>query len=129
MYGRIIVSQLWRLLLLRGPLGVRGRVSFVFLPKGGGDEPAVAGEFWKGVSRCFILLTHWARRAASRAAWTAGKSRAISTEMIAITTSNSISVKPGRHRRRVVRAVEDAGTGGGERAIGNSSIERDQSSG
>src|ERR1700712_1980208 len=43
---------------------------------------------------CFRLLTHWARRAASRAACTAGRSRAIRTAMIAITTSNSMSVKP-----------------------------------
>src|SRR5262245_55815750 len=34
------------------------------------------------------------RRAASRAAWTAGRRRAINTAMIAITTSSSISVKP-----------------------------------
>ncbi len=37
---------------------------------------------------------HWARRAASRAACTAGSKSAISTAMIAMTTSNSISVKP-----------------------------------
>ena len=36
------------------------------------------------------------RRAASRAACTAGNSRAINTAMIAITTSSSISVKPRR---------------------------------
>ena len=46
---------------------------------------------------CLRLLTHWVRRAASRAACTAGSSRAISTAMIAITTSNSMSVKPRRH--------------------------------
>src|SRR5437763_1251294 len=43
---------------------------------------------------CFRLLTHWERRAASRAAWTAGRSRAISTAMIAMTTRSSIRVKP-----------------------------------
>src|SRR4051794_8913970 len=43
---------------------------------------------------CFRLLTHWARRAASRADWTAGKRSEIRTAMMAITTSNSISVKP-----------------------------------
>src|SRR5262249_37665623 len=47
---------------------------------------------------CLRLLTHWARRAASRAAWTAGRSRAINTAMIANTTSSSISVKPRRGR-------------------------------
>src|SRR5881227_2575219 len=43
---------------------------------------------------CFKLLTHCIRRAASRAACTAGKSSAIRTAMIAITTSSSIKVKP-----------------------------------
>ena len=43
-----------------------------------------------------MLFKHWARRAASRAACTAGKSKAIKTEMIAMTTRSSISVKPGR---------------------------------
>src|ERR1700733_7793742 len=45
---------------------------------------------------CFRLLRHWLRRAASRAAWTAGSSRAMRVAMIAITTSNSIKVKPER---------------------------------
>ena len=44
------------------------------------------------------LLMHWARRAASRAAWTAGKSRAIRTEMIAMTTRSSIKVNARRFR-------------------------------
>ena len=39
---------------------------------------------------------HWMRRAASRAAWTAGSKRAIKTAMMAMTTSSSISVKPRR---------------------------------
>ena len=47
---------------------------------------------------CFRLLTHWLRRAASRAACTAGSSSAIRTAMIAITTSSSIRVKPRRLR-------------------------------
>src|SRR4051812_45279547 len=47
---------------------------------------------------CFRLLMHWARRAASRAAWTAGRSRAIRTAMMAMTTSSSISVNPLRGR-------------------------------
>ena len=41
---------------------------------------------------CLRLLVHWARRAASRAACTAGNNSAIKTAMIAITTSNSIRV-------------------------------------
>src|SRR5215467_6105483 len=43
-----------------------------------------------------MLLVHWARRAASRAACTAGNKSAINTAMIAITTRSSISVKPRR---------------------------------
>src|SRR3954462_12871514 len=42
---------------------------------------------------------HCERRAASRAAWTAGNSSAMSTAMIAMTTSSSMSVKPGRFDR------------------------------
>src|SRR5262249_18802579 len=45
---------------------------------------------------CFRLLTHCDRRAASRAACTGGKSKAIRTAMMAMTTSNSIRVKPRR---------------------------------
>ena len=40
------------------------------------------------------LLPHAVLRAASRAAWTAGSSSAISTPMMAMTTSSSTSVKP-----------------------------------
>src|SRR3954463_11618699 len=49
-----------------------------------------------------MLLTHCIRLAASRAACTAGKSKAISTAMIAITTSSSIRVK-ARGLRRALR--------------------------
>src|SRR6516225_9032589 len=51
---------------------------------------------------CFRLLTHWTRRAASRAAWTAGSKSAIRTAMIAMTTSSSISVNARR------RLMEDS---------------------
>ena len=47
---------------------------------------------------CFRLFEHWRRRAASRADWTAGRTRAITRAIIAMVTSTSISVKP---RRRV----------------------------
>ena len=43
-----------------------------------------------------MLFVHWMRRAASRAACTAGNNRAITTAMIAITTRSSMSVKPRR---------------------------------
>src|SRR5205823_7867037 len=48
-------------------------------------------------------LVHWERRAASRAAWTAGSSRAIRTAMIAMTTSSSISVNPRRRADQGLR--------------------------
>src|SRR5262249_60194193 len=47
---------------------------------------------------CLRLLVHWARRAASRADCTAGKSSAIRTAMMAMTTNSSINVKPRRWR-------------------------------
>ena len=45
-----------------------------------------------------MTSVEWAAviRAASRAACTAGKSKAINTAMIAITTKSSINVKPER---------------------------------
>src|SRR5579884_1381485 len=45
---------------------------------------------------CLRLLVHCERRAASRADWTAGRSRAIRTAMIAMTTRSSIRVKARR---------------------------------
>jgi hypothetical protein len=45
-----------------------------------------------------MLLLHCARRAASRACWTAGSKSAIKTPMIAITTKSSMSVKAARRR-------------------------------
>jgi hypothetical protein len=45
------------------------------------------------------LFLHCARRAASRACWTAGKSNAINTPMMAMTTSSSINVNPAVLRR------------------------------
>src|SRR5262249_40093733 len=66
---------------------------------------------------CFKLLTHDDRRAASRAACTAGRSRAISTAMIAMTTRSSIKVKPRLRmgmlleRRRTLGSNDDAEKG------------------
>src|SRR5262245_1089353 len=42
---------------------------------------------------CLRLLPHWMRAAALRTFWMAGKSRPMRTAMMAMTTSNSISVK------------------------------------
>src|SRR5947209_1888814 len=55
---------------------------------------------------CLRLLEQLMRLAASRTFCTAGKSKPIRTPMMAITTSNSINVKPGRRRRK---AIEDMG--------------------
>src|SRR4051812_44946065 len=51
---------------------------------------------------CFILLTQLLLRAASRAACTAESNNPTNTAMMAITTSNSMSVKPGRALRGMV---------------------------
>ncbi len=55
----------------------------------------------KGQADLLELLVHCDRRAASRAACTAGSNSAISTAMIAITTSSSIRVKPRGRLRRI----------------------------
>src|SRR5215813_5261735 len=49
---------------------------------------------WMARPICFRLFVHVIRFAASRTFCTAGSRRAMSTPMIAITTSNSISVNP-----------------------------------
>ena len=60
---------------------------------------------------CLRLLEHCMRRAASRAAWTAGNNIAIRTAMIAITTNNSISVKPKRRRSLVEKLLNTSPPG------------------
>ena len=67
------------------------------MPPGGRQDVVVGRVYW-WIARpiCFRLLVHWMRRAASRADCTAGKSSAIRTAMIAITTSSSIRVKARR---------------------------------
>ena len=47
---------------------------------------------------CLKLLMHCMRRAASRAAWTAGKSKATRIAMMAITTNSSTNVNAPRCR-------------------------------
>ena len=53
-----------------------------------------------------ILKLHPVRRAASRADWTAGRSKPISVAMIAITTKSSTSVKPRRFELYVMQDME-----------------------
>jgi hypothetical protein len=48
-----------------------------------------------------MLLAQLVRRAADRTAWTAGSSIPIKMPMMAITTSNSMSVNPPRMPARV----------------------------
>jgi uncharacterized protein (DUF2344 family) len=50
----------------------------------------------KGHADLVKLFAHCVRRADSRAAWTAGSSRATRIPIMAITTSNSTSVNPRR---------------------------------
>src|SRR3954454_19855860 len=59
------------------------------------------------IPSCLRLFVHWIRRAASRAACTAGSSRAIRTAMIAITTSSSIRVNPARFRGVLIASSPD----------------------
>src|SRR5947209_3335693 len=51
---------------------------------------------------CLRLFWHLIRDAASRTFWTAGRSKPIKMAIMAITTSNSISVKPSRRRSAFV---------------------------
>ena len=60
---------------------------------------------------CFKLFEHDMRRAASRAACTAGNNSAINTPMIAITTSSSTSVNARREKRRMARSSIEVGEG------------------
>jgi hypothetical protein len=53
---------------------------------------------WDASPNCFRLFWHFARLAASRTFWTAGRSSPIRTAMIAITTNSSINVNPRRGR-------------------------------
>ena len=56
----------------------------------------VSWKLWLASPNCLRLFLHCERRAASRACCTAGRSRAIRTAMIAMTTSSSIRVNPRR---------------------------------
>src|SRR5262249_55905329 len=82
-----------------------------------GNLRFVSWKLWAARANCLRLFRHCARAAASRTFWTAGKSRPIKTAMMAITTSNSISVKPRRVfecRRRVIAYITFIGERGRE---------------
>ena len=66
------------------------------------DTPSYSIRSWRYASpNCFRLFVHWCAGPASRADCTAGNRRAINTAMIAMTTSNSISVKPKGFRKPI----------------------------
>ena len=67
---------------------------------------------WHASATCLRLLVHWVRRAASRAAWTAGSNRAVKMPMIAITTRSSTRVKPLEIRTDGNRMVMKSGVCG-----------------
>jgi hypothetical protein len=52
------------------------------------------------------LFSHWVRAAASRTFWTAGSKSPIKIAMIAMTTSNSIKVKPVSFSRLFAEHLE-----------------------
>ena len=66
-----------------------------------GYHPLALRYPWRPRPTFFMLLEHCIRRAARRAAWTAGSRRPMSTPMMLMTTSSSISVKPRRRRDRM----------------------------
>src|SRR4029079_8715274 len=63
---------------------------------------------------CLRLFVHCARRADSRADWTAGNSSATRTPMMAITTSSSTRVKAGLGRDNMRESFEETRVGGQE---------------
>src|SRR5205085_10304396 len=64
------------------------------LPSVVGSLPNASLHACRAIPICFRLFCELALAAASRTFWTAGRSKPTSTAMIAITTSNSMSVKP-----------------------------------
>src|SRR5215468_2201381 len=70
---------------------------------------------------CLRLFWHLARAAALRTFWTAGRSRPIRIAMIAITTSSSISVNPGR--LRIGRPPEKAPSSDGHYAAARRALQ------
>src|SRR5437588_12657465 len=65
----------------------------------GGNLSEVEWKLCRPMPICLRLLLHDMRAAASRTFCTAGSKRPMRMAMIAITTNNSIKVKPGRRGR------------------------------
>src|SRR5262245_61786868 len=87
-----------------------------------GRKPTLLSKFRTAKPSCLMLFWHCVRAAASRTFCTAGTSSAIKIAMIAITTSNSINVKP---RRRIAMFLRDASTLGLFREESSDVPERD----
>ncbi len=101
MYDRIMNCQLpdVKLPVLAMVLYVTaGAAGFTVAPLNGIRLLASWNE-WHARPICFRLLVDCVRAAASRTFWTAGTSKAIRIAMIAMTTSNSISVNPALRGR------------------------------
>src|SRR5262249_33356407 len=75
----------------------------------GGKRPWVFSKLWSARPMFFRLLAHATRWAAPRTFWTAATRSPTGTPMMAITTSNWMSVNAGRAGRRsaVLRAHQD----------------------
>ena len=65
-------------------------------PQAWGNRRCTFSHNCMAMPTCFMLFAQCVRRAASRAACTAGNNSAIKIPMIAITTNNSTSVKARR---------------------------------
>ena len=72
-----------------------------------GNLPNWSWTLWQASPICFRLLAHLTQAAASRTFWTAGRSNPIRIAMIAITTSNSMSVNPRRRAAYDVDGSDD----------------------
>jgi hypothetical protein len=68
----------------------------VVLTDPGGRPPNVPSKLWHARPRFFKLLAHFIRAAASLTFCTAGNNNPIRIAIMAITTNNSIRVKPLR---------------------------------
>src|SRR2546421_7082533 len=75
----------------------------VLVVRAAGNELLASWKLCRPRPSCFRLFWHLVRLAASRTFCTAGSKRPIRTAMMAMTTSNSISVNAERRRARTTR--------------------------
>src|SRR5262249_287746 len=79
------------------PLSFFHNVPDGYGPQSGGSLLKLPSALASASPICFRLFWHCMRLAASRTFWTAGNSKPMSNEMMAMTTKSSIKVKPS-HR-------------------------------